>query len=39
MKESYASIVSLRRRVFSEIAKMAYADTPLQELASIGPRI
>ena len=39
MKESYASIVSLRRRVFSEIAKMAYADTPLQELESIGYRL
>lgn len=31
--------MSLRRRVFAEVAKMAYADTPLHELETVGYRL
>ncbi|QQK08716.1 4Fe-4S dicluster domain-containing protein [Miniphocaeibacter halophilus] len=39
MKETYFDINNIRLKVFSEIAKMAYSDTPLEELGKAVYRI
>ncbi|MCD1146596.1 4Fe-4S dicluster domain-containing protein [Peptoniphilus sp. KCTC 25270] len=39
MKESYVSVVNLRRRVFSEVARIAYTDAPLEELETAAYRL
>lgn len=39
MKEIYTDIMSLRRRVFAEVARIAYADAPLEELETAGYRL
>lgn len=39
MKESYASVMGLRRLVFAEVAKIAFTDTPLEELETVGYRL
>lgn len=39
MKESYVSVVNLRRRVFAEVARIAFTDAPLEELENAGYRL
>ncbi|MDQ0508994.1 Iron hydrogenase 1 [Aedoeadaptatus ivorii] len=39
MKESYVSVMSLRRRVFAEVARMAFTDRPIEELETAGYRL
>lgn len=39
MKESYASIVNIRRRVFEEVARIAYEDADLSELEDASYRL
>lgn len=35
MLDSYASLIKIRRRVFEEVAKLAYEDLPIERLAEI----
>ena len=39
MKESYVSIINLRRRVFAEVARIAFTDAPLEELETAAYRL
>ena len=39
MKESYVDIVQLRRKVFAEVARIAYTDSPLEELETAAFRL
>lgn len=39
MKESYVDIVNLRRRVYSEVARVAYTGAPIEELESAAHRL
>ncbi|MDO5712965.1 MAG: 4Fe-4S dicluster domain-containing protein [Tissierellia bacterium] len=39
MKESYMSIMNIRRRVFSEVARIAYEDSDLEELEDASYRL
>ncbi|WP_459128991.1 4Fe-4S dicluster domain-containing protein [Guggenheimella bovis] len=39
MKESYSSIIAIRRRVFAEIARIAYDNIPLERLIDSTYRI
>ncbi|MDO5037156.1 MAG: 4Fe-4S dicluster domain-containing protein [Tissierellia bacterium] len=39
MKESYVDVVNLRRRVYAEVARVAYSDTPIEELETAAYRL